>query len=160
MEAESYFTPSSRNRALQHEEAINGFDEFSSSSLQLIQRTDSPSAMTDKLEKAPEFAQNGVPSTAATTRSTRGNLDPRTYVLPTEMAGTDRKDTSATAGTACTDYGPRGRCPTPELDEDARSSDAERRKLREFYECEGWLPGPNPSKVTRLRRKRAVYVAT
>ncbi len=40
--------------------------------------------------------------------------------------------------------------------EDSRSGDAERRRLREFFDREGWLPGPRPSKKTNVRRKRAM----
>ncbi|WVR06437.1 hypothetical protein IAU60_003468 [Kwoniella sp. DSM 27419] len=41
-------------------------------------------------------------------------------------------------------------------DDDTRSASAERARLRAFYEAEGWLPGPQPCKTTRLRRRRAI----
>ena len=37
-----------------------------------------------------------------------------------------------------------------------RSGRAERLRLREAYERNGWLPGPEPSRKTWLRRKRAL----
>lgn len=42
------------------------------------------------------------------------------------------------------------------IENDSRSRQAERDQLREHYEREGWLPGPVPSRNTKLRRKRAM----
>lgn len=41
-------------------------------------------------------------------------------------------------------------------EEEDVSSESERRWMREFYEKEGWLPGPRPSKATLESRKRTV----
>ncbi|WVQ65701.1 uncharacterized protein L199_003879 [Kwoniella botswanensis] len=41
-------------------------------------------------------------------------------------------------------------------DDDDRSPKMERRRMKEFYLKEGWLPGPIPSKPTRLKRRRAI----
>jgi hypothetical protein len=41
-------------------------------------------------------------------------------------------------------------------EEEDISSDSERKWMRAFYEREGWLPGPRPSKATLERRKRTV----
>jgi hypothetical protein len=43
-------------------------------------------------------------------------------------------------------------------EEEDLSSESERKWMREFYEKEGWLPGPRPSKATLENRKRTVYV--
>ncbi|WVF68925.1 hypothetical protein IAT40_003699 [Kwoniella sp. CBS 6097] len=43
-----------------------------------------------------------------------------------------------------------------EESDDSRSAEAERRRMRRFYEKHGWLPGPIPSKAFRLRRRRAI----
>lgn len=40
--------------------------------------------------------------------------------------------------------------------EDWASGDAERRRLREYYAREGWLPGPKPGQKTRQRRRRVM----
>jgi hypothetical protein len=41
-------------------------------------------------------------------------------------------------------------------EEEDLSSESERKWMREFYEREGWLPGPRPSKATLENRKRTV----
>jgi len=41
-------------------------------------------------------------------------------------------------------------------EEEELSGESERRWMREFYENEGWLPGPRPSKTTLENRKRTV----
>lgn len=41
-------------------------------------------------------------------------------------------------------------------EEEDTSSEMERRWMREFYEREGWLPGPRPSKTTLENRKRTM----
>ncbi|WVQ96444.1 hypothetical protein IAU59_003549 [Kwoniella sp. CBS 9459] len=40
--------------------------------------------------------------------------------------------------------------------DDTRSAEAERRRMRGFYEKHGWLPAPIPNKASRLRRRRAI----
>lgn len=35
---------------------------------------------------------------------------------------------------------------------------SERRRLRQVYEAEGWLPGPRPGRDRRLKRRKALYV--
>jgi hypothetical protein len=42
--------------------------------------------------------------------------------------------------------------------DDGRPGRLERARLREFYEREGWLPGPTPSRKTQIRRKQASSV--
>jgi hypothetical protein len=41
-------------------------------------------------------------------------------------------------------------------EEEELSGESERKWMREFYEKEGWLPGPRPSKATLENRKRTV----
>lgn len=41
-------------------------------------------------------------------------------------------------------------------EEEDTSSEMERRWMREYYEKEGWLPGPRPSKTTLENRKRTM----
>jgi len=41
-------------------------------------------------------------------------------------------------------------------EEEDLSSESERQWMREFYEREGWLPGPRPSRATLENRKRTV----
>lgn len=57
-------------------------------------------------------------------------------------------------GIACTVTKP----PVHVFDEEDEntSSEAERRWMRDFYEREGWLPGPRPSKATAENRKRTM----
>ncbi|WWD04951.1 hypothetical protein V865_003022 [Kwoniella europaea PYCC6329] len=51
--------------------------------------------------------------------------------------------------------------PDPKLENNfqevnARSAQNERNRMRTFYTKEGYLPGPSPSRQTRLRRRRAI----
>jgi hypothetical protein len=57
-------------------------------------------------------------------------------------------------GIACTVTKP----PVHVFDEEDEelSSELERQWMREFYEKEGWLPGPRPSKATLENRKRTM----
>ena len=54
--------------------------------------------------------------------------------------------------------------PLPRLDADWVDGDEvhatfERRRLREVYEQEGWLPGPRPGRERRLKRRKALCVS-
>ncbi|WWC70842.1 uncharacterized protein I206_104794 [Kwoniella pini CBS 10737] len=40
--------------------------------------------------------------------------------------------------------------------DDFRSADKERKRMQQFYEKNGWLPGPVPNKLNRLKRRRAI----
>ncbi|WWC62667.1 uncharacterized protein I303_105264 [Kwoniella dejecticola CBS 10117] len=40
--------------------------------------------------------------------------------------------------------------------DDFRSAKRERKRMEDFYKENGWLPGPVPNKLTRLKRRRAI----
>ncbi|OCF54830.1 hypothetical protein L486_07485 [Kwoniella mangroviensis CBS 10435] len=52
--------------------------------------------------------------------------------------------------------GPGKRDESDFQNDDTRSAEMERRRMKEFYHREGWLPGPLPSRATRLKRRRAI----
>ena len=156
IETESSASSNATSRGLQHEESVEDFDEFSSSSPHPSLRVGLLSAATSILDDASDLVQNCKKLTGIETRTTRGSFGSENNVSPTDMSSPESKDTSAALGIAFPLAGPHARASTPGPDDDLRNSDAELRKLRDFYESEGWLPGPKPSRVTRLRRKRAV----
>ncbi|WVW84762.1 hypothetical protein I302_106797 [Kwoniella bestiolae CBS 10118] len=56
--------------------------------------------------------------------------------------------------TARTALGPKGE--EEFQDDDRRSAKNERKRMKTHYQEHGWLPGPTPSKSTRLKRRRAI----
>ena len=98
-----------------------------------------------------------IPSATETSRPARSSFGSEGCTSPTEVRCQDPNNQCPASGIAYTvPQPPRPRSTGPEREGEKRTSEAERRKLREFYEKEGWLPAPQPSRVTRLRRKRAM----
>lgn len=98
-----------------------------------------------------------IPSATGTSRASRGSFGSEGCTSPSDVRCLDPNSQCPASGIAYTvPQPPRPRSTGPEREGEGRSSEAERQKLRDFYEKEGWLPAPQPSRVTRLRRKRAM----
>lgn len=147
----SYFA----GRLLHHQESGDDFDEFSSYFPGPKRQGSHHSASSHSSAHAGPSRNMTVPILPSHSRSARESFGSDSCASPMDIGVPDVKDTAA-LDIAYTINGPRARSCTPATDEETRSGDAERLKLREFYEAEGWLPGPKPSKTTSLRRKRAM----
>ena len=97
-------------------------------------------------------------TTSTTPRSHRGSFDSEDSGAGQTVDAAYAGPSSFTSPIVPTIVGPRRpTAPAPEvLEEERRSSEAEKTRLRDFYEKEGWLPAPNPSRKTKIKRMRAL----
>jgi len=97
-----------------------------------------------------------IPMATESSRPSRGSFSSDGCTSPSDVRCTEPNNQCPALGIAYTVPQPRPTSAGPEREGEKGTSEAERRKLRDFYEKEGWLPAPQPSRVTRLRRKRAM----
>jgi len=147
-------TSFSPGRQLLHHESMDQFDEFASC-------FSPPSRRLSSASTRPIFIKTESPqivSVSSYEQSAGASYGSVSCSSPVEADGATMKDGCPAMGVAYTPNGPLGSKSRQNLDDDddGMNGEAERRELRLKYEADGWLSGPRPSRVTSLRRKRAV----
>jgi hypothetical protein len=127
----------------------------------LLHRADSSDSLDNICPGERRRSSSAHSRTRAGSRSTDADRLPRSSFGSVDSEGVGREehnlldpDYKRKFGIASTVCKP----PVQVFDEEEEelTSESERRWMREFYEREGWLPGPRPSKTTLELRQRTV----
>ena len=151
IDVESSTTSFLPGRQLLHHDSIDPSDECAPCSTQPTRRASNGSTRADAIK--PDYPQ--VVPMSQSGRSSRPSFGSVSCPSPVDGDGPCAKEGHAALGIAYIPNGPL-RSQSIADDEDDMNGELERKKLRMEYEAEGWLRGPTPSRVTSLRRKRAV----